>query len=339
MVCPKCGVQNPESNNFCQSCGASLVMPKSDPQLVSRQPLSTSSAVPPPPPDPLDNVLSRSVPPMDTVVPSAPTPVSPVPLSGTIPSASSTPVLPSSAGLDGKPHGGSGIKLLIIFVVIIIVGILVFLFMRGGIFFQPNQSGNDTKNINEIISQTPVPTKPKPTVSPVVKPSSTLSSQVYTSSKEGFKIYPPQGWQVDESGLMGTLVIFTGPRKDQFTVNINVTSESTQGLDFSSYIAASKGNLPKLLTNYQLLEEKEVAVKGNRGYLLGGEFSAQGFQIRNLQLVVVSNGKAYIATATALSSQWDAYQEVFRSSLSTFELGSANTGLQPLQPSPTAPVL
>lgn len=60
MLCPKCGVSNPENNNFCQSCGVSLAV----------------SAVPPPQP----------------VVPPSPTPVQTAPQQSSAPPSVSPPV-------------------------------------------------------------------------------------------------------------------------------------------------------------------------------------------------------------------------------------------------------
>lgn len=84
MLCPKCGVSNPENNNFCQSCGASLTVLNPDPQLVPRQPLSTSPGAPAPPPP-----VSPSAPPSSPLTPPS-QPVSP-------------PVFPSASPLPSTP--------------------------------------------------------------------------------------------------------------------------------------------------------------------------------------------------------------------------------------------
>lgn len=81
MLCPKCGVSNPENNNFCQSCGASLKVDAPDSQLVPRQPLSTSlgAPAPPPPVSPSAPPSSPLTPPSQPVTPSVSPSASPLP--------------------------------------------------------------------------------------------------------------------------------------------------------------------------------------------------------------------------------------------------------------------
>ena len=51
-----------------------------------------------------------------------------------------------------------------------------------------------------------------------------LSGLGYSNTVYGFGLNPPPGWTIDESGSMGTIVIFYGPSKDNFTVNMVITA-------------------------------------------------------------------------------------------------------------------
>jgi len=153
--------------------------------------------------------------------------------------------------------------------------------------------------------------------------SSRLEAKPYSV---GFKINPPKGWQIDESGQFGTIVSFFNPVVDQeagnfFRANINVTSDSSQGLDLAGYIAFNKKMLPKLLQDYKLIEDKKVTTKNGRtAHLLGGTFTQGVFKLRNLQLTIISGSNAYMVTGTALESTWSKYKDIIEESLLSFDL-------------------
>ncbi len=166
--------------------------------------------------------------------------------------------------------------------------------------------------------------KQQPTATQTTTPD-TLEKQAYSNIQHGFKINPPKGWRVDESGQFGTLVIFFNTSTDQeganpFGANINIISESTQGLNLNDYVAATKEALPKLLQNYKSTEDKSVSINGMQAKMIGGTFIQGVFHLRNFQLIAVKNGKAYIVTGTVLNSTWDTYKDLIESSLLTFEL-------------------
>jgi len=152
-----------------------------------------------------------------------------------------------------------------------------------------------------------------------------LESLPYTNDKEGFSINAPKAWNVDESGKLGTSVVFLNTKPDKeganvFDANINVISGPTKGLDLNNYINGQKKGLPKLFNDYKLVEDRTVDVHGMQGHILGNTFTQGVFQLRDLQLIVVKDGKAYIITGTALESTWDTYKDLMESSLLTFTL-------------------
>ncbi len=163
--------------------------------------------------------------------------------------------------------------------------------------------------------------KPAPTQQSV---SSSLEQTAYTNSKFGFKINAPKGWRTDESGQFGTLVFFFNNQTDkegenQFTTNINVTSESVPGLDLDTYVAATKEMLPKLLQNYRSTEDRPVTTTaGSQARIIGGTFVQGVFHIKNIQLILIEDSRAYIVTATSLESAWDKHKDLLETSLLTF---------------------
>ncbi len=152
-----------------------------------------------------------------------------------------------------------------------------------------------------------------------------LESRPYMNNASGFSIRAPKGWSVDESGTFGTLVAFLNTQTDQeganpFGANVNIISESSQGLDLDGHVNAVKDSLFIGMTNYKSTESKKVSVNGVQAQIIGGTFAQGVFQLRNLQLIVVKSGEAYIVTGTVLNSTWDKYKNLMEASLLTFVL-------------------
>src|SRR5258708_4726708 len=72
-----------------------------------------------------------------------------------------------------------------------------------------------------------------------------LEATAYVNTKAGFKIKAPKGWKVDESGKLGSLVVFTNPSTDskEATATINVVSEQTKDTQ-ADYVKKNKDALP-----------------------------------------------------------------------------------------------
>lgn len=150
-----------------------------------------------------------------------------------------------------------------------------------------------------------------------------LARETYIDYQFGFKINPPTGWSIDQSGQSGALAIFSNPKTDQdgsnqFVANINIVSESAKGLDLDSYVENTKKQLPISLTNYQSTENKKLTLEEIPTQFIGGTFAQEKLNLRNLQLILIKDNVAYIITGTALASTWDQYKDMFESMFQTF---------------------
>lgn len=232
------------------------------------------------------------------------------------------------------PASGSGSKMgwIIAIIVLVLVAIFVGVPFAVGVF-----SGIDSALKDSGQPVTPATTD---TTSQLVLKTDGLTQPVY-NIPGGFQINPPKDWRVDNSGQLGTLVIFTNTQTDRagdssFGANINVTSESTQGLNLADYVSATKGTLAKLLQDYETTEDKRVSVNGTEAQMIGGTFTQGVFPLRNLQLIVVKDGKAYVTTGTVLNSAWDKNKDLIEASLMTFQSSPAATSQSVARPVSTA---
>lgn len=151
-----------------------------------------------------------------------------------------------------------------------------------------------------------------------------LSVNAYLSPRAGFSLHPPSGWQIDESGQLGTFVVFVEPVGDEesgttFNANINVIDEKKPADTLEDYVRATKVALPKILSGFKVTDSRKVALRNDLdGHLIAGEFSYNGVLLNTVRLLVIDKGRGYAVTATALASTWEGREKSIIASLLTF---------------------
>ena len=95
-----------------------------------------------------------------------------------------------------------------------------------------------------------------------------LSNLGYSNEEYGFGLNPPAGWTANESGFMGTIVIFYAPNdNDNIKENINIVStELTSGTTLSSYVDSVQDQVSNYLTNSTLISSNAITVNGMNAY-------------------------------------------------------------------------
>ncbi len=144
-------------------------------------------------------------------------------------------------------------------------------------------------------------------------------------SDEGFAIKPPEGWAVDDSGKLGTLVIFINSEVEfqgevPFAANINVTKEVVGEVNLEEYFAQAKVMVAQILTDYVVQAEEDVVIDGVPGKLLISTYKQGDYNLKNQQMMVIKEGVAFVVTATALESSWSKYEGLFRETTVSMEL-------------------
>jgi len=149
---------------------------------------------------------------------------------------------------------------------------------------------------------------------------STASVQAYTNGKHGFSIDPPIGWSVEEPTY--AVVVFRGPTEEGFTVNVNIQVETTTA-SLDEYIDAGKQNLETALENFNLLSEGPRTINNVDAYELVFTFTYYGVTVKEKQVVLMENGKAFIITYAALPTTYQTYLPTFENSVQTFKIAAA----------------
>ncbi len=162
-------------------------------------------------------------------------------------------------------------------------------------------------------------------VKPAVKSN---SSGIYRNDQFGFEIQRPQDWTTDESGKLGTAVIFLNPTADQsrdqsFFANINVLVRPITNLgvnNLEEYVTLDKSMLLKYKQDVKFYpDEKVLLINGKEGIIVNLTFMKNNMLVRDRHLITLENNAAYVSAATALASTWDIYADLFKLTLSSFK--------------------
>ncbi len=140
----------------------------------------------------------------------------------------------------------------------------------------------------------------------------------YSNTVYGFGLNPPSGWTTDESGLMGSIVIFYGPTEDDFTVNVVVTAGQLEtGEALSDGIEEVIEYYTNYFTNFSLLSSNARTVNGMTAHEIIYTYLQGVYDLKQKQVMVEKNRKTIILTYTAIVSAYDNYLSLFEQSVSS----------------------
>ena len=193
----------------------------------------------------------------------------------------------------------------------------------------PSPSTTPTDTPTPVATPTEEPPSPTATSETVGSPSPDLLGQPYSSPIDGFEIRPPNGWVVDDSGTLGTKVLFHNETPDlheeaPFSANINVLVGPAEGVTLEEVVAGSREQFRISFTNFTLLEETFLIVDGLETHLFEYTFSQGVFPLRFVQLVGIHDDKVYVVSAGALDATWDKYESAFDASLRSLRFFAAS---------------
>lgn len=126
----------------------------------------------------------------------------------------------------------------------------------------------------------------------------------------------PQGWTVNKSGLMGTIIALLGPQTNGFTPNITLVTENAQGLPLADYVALSEKNMPKMIRDFSVISTTNCSVDGVEGKsMVYRGTMGQNNVLKFKQVYCIYDGQAYVFTYTSLPEYFDTSVTVFDSVL------------------------
>lgn len=158
--------------------------------------------------------------------------------------------------------------------------------------------------------------------------------KVYVNRDYNFQMQYPAGWAVNEGTVLENMkgnmqqfegfsyiVVFAGPAKDGYTVNINAVTENMQGYSLADYVAATKSDLAQALAanNYRLLNEQDMMISNHNAHNIFYVANFGGTQTKVLTTIVQDGDQAFIMSYAAPTSVFDTYQDIATRSMSTLK--------------------
>jgi disulfide bond formation protein DsbB len=140
------------------------------------------------------------------------------------------------------------------------------------------------------------------------------SAHAYTSTTYGFTIDPPIGWTTTEPAYAA--VVFTGPTDQGYTVNINIQVETTS-LTLDQFVQESKQSL-QVVPDYVNISETTRTINGNDAYEIVYTFTATSITLKQKQVMLIINEKAYVIIYSAKQTTYPTYLPTFENTLQTF---------------------
>ncbi|MFH1282223.1 MAG: DcrB-related protein [bacterium] len=150
---------------------------------------------------------------------------------------------------------------------------------------------------------------------------SKIMGQVYENKVHNFSIEFPESWKVDESGVLGSIVIFKEQkfRKD-FSANINVFAEKTK-FDVNEYTDITVNQHGSVFKGYKLIKKENEKISGLDAIVVDYEYRygiVGMLQVRSCY--VKHDGKMFSITATALQEEISKYNDKFNKTIREFKV-------------------
>ena len=148
----------------------------------------------------------------------------------------------------------------------------------------------------------------------------------YVNDMFGFKAQYPDKWNVNDTGFLGTAVVFvsTQPEND-FKPSVNVFVRNSEDLSLQQFVNKSKKGLDTEIKDvgYKLkkfLAEGKIKFARHKGYYLTYLFSQGGIDLEGKSLYLVEGDRAFILTCTAKESDFGGYESEFDYIVNSFRI-------------------
>lgn len=154
------------------------------------------------------------------------------------------------------------------------------------------------------------------TVSVIVKKPKVVDLKQYS-------ITVPEGWRV-QTGCIDEKCVLLSPRDtlttyDRFTENISITINKLSSSKYTAdmYANFSKGYLPKVVSNFEVLERKRLKYNN---VLMTYRGKKDRHEQTWMQYYVVKNSKVYIVTCSIETKNYEYYRPIIKEYAETFAL-------------------
>ncbi len=142
---------------------------------------------------------------------------------------------------------------------------------------------------------------------------------------QAYRITVPEGWYI-QAGCVDEKCVMLSPRDtlssyDRFTENISITVSKLSSAKYTAdmYADFSKGYLPKVVSNFKVLERKRLKTNN---VLMVYQGKKDGYEQTWMQYYIVKNSKVYIVTCSIETKNYEYYRPIIKEYAETFAFKS-----------------
>lgn len=138
-----------------------------------------------------------------------------------------------------------------------------------------------------------------------------------------YRITVPEGWYIKAGCVDEKCVMLsrgdTLSSYDRFTENISITVSKLSSAKYTAdmYADFSKGYLPKVVSDFTVLERKRLKYNN---VLMVYRGKKDGYEQTWMQYYIVKNSKVYIVTCSIETKNYDYYRPIIKEYAETFTL-------------------
>lgn len=150
---------------------------------------------------------------------------------------------------------------------------------------------------------------------------SRINDRTYMNFKQNISLDFPKGWTVDESGMMGSIVIFREQRAGKgFVSNINVFSEVSE-LSLDEYANITKQNMGRFFSGFEFYSQSSQKINGLDARVVEYSFKqGNAGYIKQRSYYVKREGKIFVITCSAGKEEFEKYLSVFEGCANTLKM-------------------
>jgi hypothetical protein len=159
--------------------------------------------------------------------------------------------------------------------------------------------------------------------SAVVETDSVIIKKPKVVELKQYRITVPEGWRV-QTGCIDEKCVLLSPRDtlgtyDRFTENISITINKLSSSKYTAdmYANFSKGYLPKVVSNFEVLERKRL--KYNK-VLMIYQGKKDKYEQTWMQYYIVKHSRVYIVTCSLETKNYEYYRPIIEEYATTFAL-------------------
>ena len=151
---------------------------------------------------------------------------------------------------------------------------------------------------------------------------SSINKTNLNKGSQDFHLDTPEGWTTDRKTIQGINYYYIiAPNTGEVpSPNINLVSESMQGVTLKEYITKSLSSLKQILPTSQVIANGDIEANGMQGAWYNYTMEMQGVKANLMAYVFSKDGIAYVITGTCPPVKSGKYRPIFDSVAKSFKL-------------------